>query len=99
MEFDHIIPNIMEGEVLFHLRHPPYWFGSIKFIHVNFGHLIPRVCRTPGGVGRLSMIILGILQLSRVVLNMLTLEDLHHILELFGYGSLEVIVHGGKFLL
>jgi hypothetical protein len=63
-------------------------------MHVNFGHLIPRVCRTPRGVGRLSMLILGRLWVSGVVLNMLTLEELHHSLELLGYGSLEVIVHG-----
>jgi len=49
MDFGLIIPNIMEGEVLFHLRDPPYWVGSIKCMHVKFGHLIPRVGRTPDG--------------------------------------------------
>jgi hypothetical protein len=56
MEFGLIIPNIMEGEVLFHLRDPPYWVGFIKFMHVNFWHLIPRVWRTLRGVGQKSML-------------------------------------------
>jgi hypothetical protein len=77
MEFGLIIPNIMEGEVLFHLRNPPCWVGSIKFMHVNFGHLIPRVWRTPRGVGGMSMLIMGMLRVLWVGLNILTLEELH----------------------
>jgi hypothetical protein len=61
MEFGLIIPNITEGEVLFHLTDPPCWVGSIKFIHVNFGNLIPIVWRTPREVGGMSILIMGML--------------------------------------
>jgi hypothetical protein len=46
MEFGLIILNIIKGEVFFHLRNPHGWVGTIKFMHVNFGHLIPRRWRT-----------------------------------------------------
>jgi hypothetical protein len=78
MEFGLIIPNIMEGEVLFHLRDPPCWVGSIKFMHVNFGHLIPRVWRTPRGVGGMSMLIMGMLRVLCIGLYLLTFCELLH---------------------
>jgi hypothetical protein len=75
MEFGLIIPNIMKGEVLFHLRNPPGWVGTIKFMHVNFGHLIPRGWRTPRGVGRVSILIMGRLRVLGIGLNILTLRS------------------------
>nr|ADE77022.1 unknown [Picea sitchensis] len=78
MEFGLMIQNIMEGEVLFHLRDPPYWVGSIKFMHVNFGHLIPIVWRTPRGVGQMSMLIMGMLRVLCIGLDLLTFCELLH---------------------
>jgi len=72
MEFGLIILNIMKGEVLFHLRNPPYWVGSIKFMHVNFGHLIPRVWRTPRGVGGMSMLTMGMFRVLCIGFYLLT---------------------------
>jgi hypothetical protein len=51
MDFGLIILHIMKGEVLFHLRNPSGGVGTIKFIHVNFGHLILGGWITPKGVG------------------------------------------------
>jgi hypothetical protein len=78
MDFGLIIPNIMEVEVLFHLRDPLGWVGSIKFVHVNFGNLIPRVGRTPRGVGVMSMLIMGMLRVLCIGLCLLTFCDLLH---------------------
>jgi hypothetical protein len=78
MEFGLILPNIMEGEVMFHLRDPPCWVRSIKFMHVNFGHLIPRGWRTPRGVGRMSMLIMGILRVLYIALYLLTICEWIH---------------------
>jgi hypothetical protein len=78
MQFGLIIPNIMEGEVLFHLRDPPDWVGSIKFMHVNFGHLIPRVWRTPRRVGGMSMLIMGMLRVLYIGLYLLTFCEWMH---------------------
>jgi hypothetical protein len=78
MEFGLIIPNIMEGEVLFHFRDPLCWVGSIKFMHVNFGHLIPRVWITPRGVGRMSMLLMGMPRFLCIRLFLLTFCELMH---------------------
>jgi hypothetical protein len=78
MEFGIIIPNIMEGEVLFYLRDPLCWVGSIKFMHVNFRHLIPRVWRTPRGVGRMSMLIMGMFRFLCIGFYLLTFCEWMH---------------------
>jgi hypothetical protein len=75
MEFGLIILNIMKEELLFHLRNPSSGVGTIKFMHVNFGHLIPRGWRTPRGAKRVSILIMGTLRVLGIVLDLLTLED------------------------
>jgi hypothetical protein len=77
MEFGLITSKIMRGEVLFHLRNPPNWVGTIKFMHVNFGHLSPRRWRTPSGAGGLIMFIMRRVKLFWVWINIITLEELH----------------------
>jgi hypothetical protein len=68
----------MEKEVLFHLRDPPCWVGSIKFMHVKFRHLIPIVGRMPRGVGGMSMLIMGMLRVLCIGLFLLTFCELMH---------------------
>jgi hypothetical protein len=89
MEFGLIISNIMKGEVLFHLRNPPGWVGTIKFMHVNFGHLIPRRWRTLRGAIGLSMFIVRRVKFFWVWLNILTPKELHQFVDLLvkGYGK------------
>jgi hypothetical protein len=94
MDFGLIILNIMKGEVLFHLRNPPGWVGTIKFMHVNFGHLIQRRWRTPRGAGGLSMFIMRRLKLFWVWLNILTPEELHQFVVLLFKGCGEFIAEG-----
>jgi hypothetical protein len=95
MEFGIIISNIMKGEVLFHLRNPLDWVGTIKFIHVKFGNLSPRRWRTPRGVGGLSMFIMRRLKFFWIWLNILTPEKLHQFVVLLVKVCGEFIV-GGK---
>jgi hypothetical protein len=94
MEFGLIILNIMKGEVLFHLRNPPSWVGTIKFMHFNFGNLIPRRWRTPRGAGRLSMLIMGRLRFLKIGINILTPEEFHQIVVLLVKGCFEFILEG-----
>ena len=63
----------MEGEVVFHLGDPPSWVRSIQFMHLHFWQLIPRVWRTPRGVGMMSILIMRGMRGFRVVLLVLTL--------------------------
>jgi hypothetical protein len=78
MVFGLIIPNIMERELFFDLRDPPYWVGSIKFIYFKFGHLIPRVWRTPRGVGRMSVLTMGMFRVLWIGLYLLTFSEWLH---------------------
>jgi hypothetical protein len=99
MEVGLIISNIMKGEVLFHLRNPPRWVGTIKFMHVNFGHLTPRRWRTLRGAGGLSMFIMRRLTFFWVWLNILTREELHQFVEFLVKGCGEFIVEGSYVVL
>jgi hypothetical protein len=91
MEFGLIIPNIMEGEVLFHFRDPSYWVGSIKFMYVNFGNLIPRVWITPRGVGGMIMHIIGMLRILCIGIYLLTFCEWMHG---FTYGCMDCYREG-----
>lgn len=35
-KFRHVMCNVMEGEIMFHLDHPTCWVRSIKLVHFNF---------------------------------------------------------------
>jgi hypothetical protein len=94
MEFDLLITNIMKEEVLFHLRNLVSWVGTIKFMHVNFGHLIPRRWRTPRGARGLSIFIMRRVRLFWVCINIITPEYMHQFVEFMVKGCGEFIAEG-----
>jgi hypothetical protein len=83
MEFGLIIPNIMEGEVVFHLRNPSCRVRSIKFMHLNFGHIIPGMGMDPMRVGIMRMLKMGGVNILRVGLRVLPPDKLCQCVELF----------------
>jgi hypothetical protein len=53
-------------------------------MHVNFGHLIPRVWRTLRGVGGMNILIMGMLRVLDIVLYLLNFcEGLHGFIDGF----------------
>lgn len=49
-KFVHVIHNIMEGEVMLHLRNPTNRVGTIKFMHIHFREMAPCVVILKWGV-------------------------------------------------
>jgi hypothetical protein len=66
-----------EGRSIVPFEKPTQLVGTIKFMHVNFGHLSPRRWRTPSGAGGLIMFIMRRVKLFWVWINIITLEELH----------------------
>lgn len=52
MDFGNFIHNIMEREVVFHLRNPTCWVWTIKFVHIHFREVVPCVSIHKGGFTR-----------------------------------------------
>ena len=58
-------------------------------MHLNFGHLIPGMWRTPMRVGRMRMFKMGGVKILRVGLRVLSLDVLHQCVEIVLEGLLE----------
>lgn len=50
MKFGRVIHNIINREVMFHLRNPTSWIWAIKFMHIHFREVIPFVSIHKGGI-------------------------------------------------
>jgi hypothetical protein len=68
-------------------------------MHLKFGHLIPGMWRTPMRVGRMRMLRMGGVNILRVGLRVLPLDELRQCVELVLEGFLEFLADLGDQIL